>query len=89
MMNILNGGAHAANNVDFQEFMVMPVGANSFSEGLRMGTEIFHALKKGADGAEEVHRRGRRGRLRAGPGEQRGSARRDPDGHRAGRLQGG
>ncbi|HEX8363143.1 MAG TPA: phosphopyruvate hydratase [Longimicrobium sp.] len=46
MMNILNGGAHAANNVDFQEFMVMPVGANSFSEGLRMGTEIFHALKK-------------------------------------------
>ena len=46
MMNILNGGAHAANNVDFQEFMVMPVGANSFSEGLRMGTEIFHSLKK-------------------------------------------
>ncbi|HYW05957.1 MAG TPA: phosphopyruvate hydratase [Longimicrobium sp.] len=46
MMNILNGGAHAPNNVDFQEFMVMPVGANSFSEGLRMGTEIFHALKK-------------------------------------------
>jgi enolase len=46
MMNILNGGAHAPNNVDFQEFMVMPVGANSFGEGLRMGTEIFHALKK-------------------------------------------
>jgi enolase len=46
MMNILNGGAHAANNVDFQEFMVMPVGADSFSEGLRMGTEIFHSLKK-------------------------------------------
>jgi enolase len=46
MMNILNGGAHAANNVDFQEFMVMPVGAESFGEGLRMGTEIFHALKK-------------------------------------------
>lgn len=46
MMNILNGGAHAANNVDFQEFMVMPVGAASFSEGLRMGTEVFHSLKK-------------------------------------------
>jgi enolase len=46
MMNILNGGAHAANNVDFQEFMVMPVGATRFSEGLRMGVEIFHSLKK-------------------------------------------
>jgi enolase len=46
MMNILNGGAHASNNVDFQEFMVMPVGAGSFREGLRMGTEVFHALKQ-------------------------------------------
>jgi enolase len=45
MMNILNGGAHAGNNVDFQEFMVMPVGAESFSEALRMGVEVFHALK--------------------------------------------
>lgn len=45
MMNILNGGAHADNNVDFQEFMVMPVGARSFSEGLRMGVEVFHHLK--------------------------------------------
>jgi enolase len=45
MMNILNGGAHADNNVDFQEFMVMPVGAESFSEALRMGSEIFHNLK--------------------------------------------
>ncbi len=45
MMNILNGGAHADNKIDFQEFMVMPVGANSFSEGLRWGVEIFHALK--------------------------------------------
>ncbi|HEX8393687.1 MAG TPA: phosphopyruvate hydratase [Longimicrobium sp.] len=45
MMNILNGGAHASNNVDFQEFMVMPVGAETFSEGLRMGVEVFHALK--------------------------------------------
>ena len=45
MMNILNGGAHADNKIDFQEFMVMPVGAASFSEGLRWGVEIFHALK--------------------------------------------
>jgi enolase len=45
MMNILNGGAHADNNVDFQEFMVMPVGASSFSEALRWGVEVFHKLK--------------------------------------------
>jgi enolase len=45
MMNILNGGAHADSNVDFQEFMVMPVGFPTFSEGLRAGTEIFHALR--------------------------------------------
>jgi enolase len=45
MMNILNGGAHADSNVDFQEFMVMPVGAPTFSEGLRVGVEIFHALR--------------------------------------------
>ena len=45
MMNIVNGGAHADNNVDFQEFMVVPVGAGSFREALRMGAEIFHALK--------------------------------------------
>jgi len=45
MMNILNGGAHADNNVDFQEFMVMPIGAPSFSEGLRWGVEVFHTLK--------------------------------------------
>ncbi len=45
MMNVLNGGSHADNNVDFQEFMIMPAGAGSFSEALRMGAEIFHALK--------------------------------------------
>ena len=45
MMNILNGGSHADNKIDIQEFMVMPVGARSFSEGLRMGTEVFHHLK--------------------------------------------
>jgi len=46
MMNVINGGAHADNSVDFQEFMVMPIGASSFSEALRYGTETFHALKK-------------------------------------------
>ncbi len=46
MMNILNGGEHADNNVDVQEFMILPVGAPCFKEGLRMGAEVFHALKK-------------------------------------------
>ena len=46
MMNILNGGVHADNPIDFQEFMIAPVGAPSFAEALRMGTEVFHALKK-------------------------------------------
>src|SRR6476646_2848957 len=47
MMNIINGGAHADNPIDFQEFMIMPVGAPSFAEGLRMGVEVFQTLKKG------------------------------------------
>jgi enolase len=46
MMNVVNGGAHADNSVDFQEFMVVPVGADSFARGLQMGAEVFHALKK-------------------------------------------
>src|SRR6056297_1361940 len=46
MMNIINGGSHADNNVDFQEFMIMPVGPKSFKEALRMGAEVFHSLKK-------------------------------------------
>jgi len=46
MMNIINGGSHADNNIDFQEFMIMPVGASSFREALRMGAEVFHSLKK-------------------------------------------
>jgi enolase 1/2/3 len=46
MMNVVNGGAHAGNTVDFQEFMIVPIGAESFSEALRMGAETFHALKK-------------------------------------------
>ena len=46
MMNVINGGAHAANSIDLQEFMVVPVGAESFAEGLRIGAEVYHALKK-------------------------------------------
>ena len=46
MMNILNGGAHSTNTVDFQEYMIIPVGAESFGDGVRMGAEVFHALKK-------------------------------------------
>jgi len=46
MMNVLNGGAHATNTVDFQEFMIVPLGAETFAEALRMGAEVFHALKK-------------------------------------------
>ena len=46
MMNIINGGAHADNNVDLQEFMILPLGASSFAEALRCGAEVFHALKK-------------------------------------------
>jgi enolase len=45
MMNIINGGAHADNPIDFQEFMIMPTGAANFAEGLRMGAEVFHTLK--------------------------------------------
>ena len=52
MMNIINGGAHADNNIDFQEFMILPVGAPSFSEALRAGTEVFHALKKVLQGMQ-------------------------------------
>src|SRR5665213_2600225 len=46
MMNVVNGGAHATNTVDFQEFMIVPIGASTFGDALRMGAEVFHALKK-------------------------------------------
>jgi enolase len=64
MMNVLNGGAHADNSVDFQEFMVVPSGASSFSDALRMGAEVFHALKK------TLHDRG----LGGGVGDEGGFA---------------
>ena len=67
MMNILNGGAHADTNVDFQEFMVMPVGLPTFAEALRAGVETFHALRGAAEEARPRHGRRRRRRLRAEP----------------------
>src|SRR5581483_1585649 len=75
MLNVINGGAHAANSIDLQEFMVVPVGADSFSEGLRIGVEVYHALKQvlGARG------------LATGVGDERGCDRGDPRGGGAGR----
>ena len=65
MMNVLNGGAHADNRVDFQEFMVVPAGAERFADALRMGTEVFHALKGRLQERGLSTAVGRRGRLRA------------------------
>lgn len=65
MMNILNGGEHADNNVDFQEFMIMPVGATSFAEALRWCAEIYHTLKKVLARGWPRWRRWRRRRLRS------------------------
>ena len=70
-MNVLNGGAHADSNVDLQEFMLAPVGAASFSEALRMGTETYHALKKSAARARALHRGRRRRWVRAQPAVER------------------
>ena len=75
MMNILNGGAHADTNVDIQEFMIAPIGAPTFTEALRWGAETYHALKSVLKQHGPVHRRRRRGRVRARPGAQPGRAR--------------
>ena len=75
MMNIVNGGAHADNSVDLQEFMVAPYGAEKFSEALRMGAEVFHTLKKVLKEAQLLDRGGRRRRLRSEPEVQRRGAR--------------
>ena len=58
LMNVINGGAHADNRVDMQEFMIVPVGAPTFSEALRYGAEVFHALQKVLHGKGPEHRRG-------------------------------
>ena len=87
MMNILNGGAHATNTVDFQEFMIVPVGAETFAEALRMGAEVFHSLKKVLVKRGLAHRRRRRGRLRARPQERRRSDQGHPRGDRGGGVR--
>ena len=65
MMNVINGGVHADNSIDFQEFMVLPVGADSFAEALRIGAETFHALRGDPARAGALDQRRRRGRVRA------------------------
>ena len=83
MMNVLNGGVHADNNVDFQEFMIMPVGAPSYREALRWGVETYHTLKQRPARARPVDGRRRRGRVRARPGVERGRHPPARGGHRA------
>ena len=78
MLNILNGGAHADTNVDVQEFMIAPIGAASFSEALRMGAEVYHALKSVLKQRGLTTSVGRRGRLRPRPAGQPGRARPHP-----------
>ena len=63
MMNIINGGSHSDAPIAFQEFMIRPVGAASFREGLRMGAEVFHALKKSVARPRTEYGRRRRGRF--------------------------
>ncbi len=87
MMNIINGGAHSDAPIDVQEFMIMPRGAPTFAEGLRMGAEVFHALKAVLKKHGPQHRRRRRRRLRPEPREQPAGARRHRRGHRRRRLQ--
>ena len=86
MLNVINGGVHAANSIDLQEFMVVPVGAPTFAEGLRVGVEVYHELKRVLGRARPRDRRRRRGRLRARPGVERGGDRGDPRGSRARRT---
>ena len=89
MMNVVNGGAHADNPIDFQEFMIVPVGAATFAEAVRMGAEVFHTLKKALQGRRPQHQCRRRGRLRAEPAIGHRGARLHHEGDRAGGLQAG
>ncbi len=89
MMNVLNGGEHADNNVDFQEFMIMPVGAASFSEALRWGIETYHALAKVLHESRPEHRHRRRRWFRSEPGQQRRRPEAPPRGDRGRRSGSG
>ena len=86
MMNIINGGVHADNPIDIQEFMVMPVGASSCTEAIRIGAEIFHALRKKARRCRAQHQCRRRGRVCPEPRLGRCGARHDHAGDRGRRL---
>ena len=86
MMNIINGGAHADNNVDLQEFMVLPVGLRQLPRSAARRHRDLPRAEVGAEGPRPEHRGGRRGRLRARPAQQRGSAGNHPRGDRQGRL---
>ena len=89
MMNIVNGGVHADNPIDFQEFMIMPLGAPSLREAVRWGVgSVPHAQGPAQEGRAQ-HQRRRRGRLRAQPAVGRGGARLLRQGDRGGRLQAG
>ena len=87
MMNVLNGGVHADNSIDFQEFMVMPVGAASYSEGLRWGVETYHALAKVLKARGLSTTVGDEGGLRARPAVERRSGGHPHGGHRRGRSR--
>ena len=89
MMNVVNGGAHADNPIDIQEFMILPVGADSLAEAVRMGAEIFHQLKQALADAGHATRCRRRRRLRAGPQGIAPGPRLHHEGHRGGALQTG
>ena len=86
MFNILNGGKHAQDSTDFQEFMVMPVGVETYAEALRAGSEVFWALRGDPPRRGPLDRAGRRGRVRAVAAVQRGRGRDHPARHREGRL---
>ena len=89
MMNIINGGAHADNPIDFQEFMIMPVGAETLPRGAALGRGNLPHAEEGAEGGRPQHQCRRRGRLRAEPEERRGRARLRHEVDREGRLQAG
>ena len=88
MMNIINGGVHADNPIDMQEFMILPVGAESMAHAVQIGSEIFHTLKKALARRRPQHQCRRRGRLCAEPQIGRGGARLHRQIDREGRLRG-
>ena len=86
MMNVINGGAHANNTLDLQEFMIIPVGAPSFREAVRYGAEVFHALKKIIDAKGMSTSVGDEGGFAPSVAQSRGGDPADPGSHRQGRL---